>query len=115
MRELTRLSGPTFDRTFVQRLHSVHSDMLPVIADAQTSTRNDLIRSLATTAAVLLNRHMAYLEHTGLVSHSTLPSHHPLPQVSHPPAMNHTSTRRSTPPEPTPTPSTPTWPTNPRP
>lgn len=73
MRELSRLSGPTFDRTFAQRLRNAHGEVLPVIIDERVGTHNDLIRSFASTAGVLVNRHMEYLEHTGLVGYSTLP------------------------------------------
>jgi hypothetical protein len=74
MRELARLSGPTFDRTFAQRLRYLHDEVLPIIVDERASTRNDLIRSFATAAAMLVNRHMEYLEHTGLIDHSINPT-----------------------------------------
>jgi predicted outer membrane protein len=86
MRELSGLSGPIFDRTFAQRLRNAHGEVLPVIVDERVGTRNDLIRSFATAATVLVNRHMEYLEHTGLVGNSTL-SQPPLsqPPLSQPP------------------------------
>ena len=85
IRELSGLSGPIFDRTFAQRLRNAHGEVLPVIVDERVGTRNDLIRSFATAATVLVNRHMEYLEHTGLVGYSTL-SPPPLSQTPPPAA-----------------------------
>lgn len=73
MRELSGLSGSTFDRTFAQRMRFAHGEVLPVITGVRAGTRNDLIRSFAATAAAFVNRHMEYLERTGLVNYATLP------------------------------------------
>jgi predicted outer membrane protein len=73
MRELSGLSGSAFDRTFAQRIRFAHGEVLPVITEVRAGTRNDLIRSFAATAAVFVNRHMEYLERTGLVNYATLP------------------------------------------
>jgi len=85
LRELSGRSGPDFDRTFAQRLRVTDGEVLPVITSVRAGTRNELIRSFAATAAVLINRHMEYLERTGLVDYSRLPE--PLPPAeSVPPA-----------------------------
>ena len=73
MKELAGLSGSTFDRTFAQRMRFAHGEVLPVITGVRAGTRNDLIRSFAATAAAFVNRHMEYLERTGLVNYATLP------------------------------------------
>ncbi|MGH3869017.1 MAG: DUF4142 domain-containing protein [Pseudonocardiaceae bacterium] len=80
MRELSGRSGPDFDRMFAQRLRLTDGDVLPVITGVRAGTRNELIRSFAANAAVLVNRHMEYLERTGLVDYSRLPE--PLPPVA---------------------------------
>lgn len=77
MRELSGRSGPDFDRTFAQGLHVTDGAVLPTITSVRAGTRNELIRSFAATAAVLLNRQMEYLEHTGLVGNSQLPAAQP--------------------------------------
>lgn len=74
MRELSGRSGPDFDRTFAQGLHATDGAVLPTITGVRAGTRNELIRSFAATAAVLLNRQMEYLEHTGLVDNAQLPA-----------------------------------------
>jgi predicted outer membrane protein len=73
MRALSGRSGPDFDRMFAQRLRLTDGDVLPVIIRVRAGTRNGLIRSFAANAAVLVNRHMEYLEGTGLVDYSGLP------------------------------------------
>jgi predicted outer membrane protein len=80
MRELSGRSGPDFDRMFAQRLRRTDGEVLPVITSVRAGTRNELIRSFATNAAALLNRHMEYLESTGLVDYSRLPE--PLPPAA---------------------------------
>ena len=77
MRELSAHSGPDFDHMFAQRLRLTDGEVLPVITSVRAGTRNELIRSFATNAAALVNRHMEYLESTGLVDYSRLPE--PLP------------------------------------
>jgi predicted outer membrane protein len=74
MRELSGHSGPDFDRMFAQGLRVTDGAVLPTITSVRAGTRNELIRSFAANAAVLLNRQMEYLEHTGLVDYSRLPA-----------------------------------------
>ncbi|HSZ28731.1 MAG TPA: DUF4142 domain-containing protein [Pseudonocardiaceae bacterium] len=73
MRVLSGRSGPDFDRMFAQRLRLTDGDVLPVITSVRAGTRNGLVRSFAANAAVLVSRHMEYLEGTGLVDYSRLP------------------------------------------
>ncbi len=77
MRELSGRSGPDFDRMFAQGLRVTDGDVLPAITSVRAGTRNELIRSFAANSAVLLNRQMEYLEHTGLVDYSRLPAPQP--------------------------------------
>ena len=73
MRELSAHSGPDFDHMFAQRLRLTDGEVLPVITSVRAGTRNELVRSFATNAAALVNRHMVDLENTGLVDYSRLP------------------------------------------
>lgn len=73
MAEIASQSGADFDRTFVQRLRVAHGNVLPIIADVRSGTRNELVRQFATTAAQFVTRHHEYLESTGLVDFSALP------------------------------------------
>ncbi len=73
MKVLSGWSGPDFDRMFAQRLRLTDGDVLPALTSVRAGTRNGLIRSFAANAAVLVNRHMEYLEGTGLVDYSRLP------------------------------------------
>jgi hypothetical protein len=77
MRELSGRSGPGFDRMFAQGLRVTDGAVLPAITSVRAGTRNELIRSFTAHAAVLLNRQMEYLEHTGLVDYSRLPAPQP--------------------------------------
>jgi predicted outer membrane protein len=73
MRRLGGLSGPSYDRMFAQQLRLTHGELLPLITSVRAGTRNELVRSLAASAATVINRHMEYVERTGLVDYSRLP------------------------------------------
>lgn len=92
MRELSGRSGSDFDRMFAQGLRVTDGEVLPAITSVRAGTRNELVRSLAANAAVLLNRQMEYLEHTGLVDYSRLPAPQPpaavLPAAASPKAAD---------------------------
>ncbi|MDQ2880876.1 MAG: DUF4142 domain-containing protein [Actinomycetota bacterium] len=96
MRDLSGRSGPDFDRMFAQGLRVTDGDVLPAITSVRAGTRNELIRSFAANAAVLLNRQMEYLEHTGLVDYSRLPAPQPpaavLPAAASPTATSPAAT-----------------------
>jgi predicted outer membrane protein len=77
MDEISSQTGSDYDRVFVQRLREAHGAVLPVIAEVRSSTRNDLVRDFAVTAAEFVGRHHEYLESTGLVDYSALPHHGP--------------------------------------
>jgi predicted outer membrane protein len=73
MKEISSKTGSDYDRTVVQRLREAHGIVLPVIAQARVSTRNDMVRAFAADTQEYVNRHIIYLESTGLVSYSALP------------------------------------------
>ena len=74
MKQLSGQSGAAYDRMFAQHLRVTEGDVLPAITAVRAGTRNELIRSFAANAAVLVNRHMEALERTGLVDYSKLPA-----------------------------------------
>jgi predicted outer membrane protein len=77
MNEISAQTGSDYDRVFVQRLREAHGNVLPIISQVRASTRNDLVRQFATTAAEFVTRHHQYLEGTGLVDYSALPQPSP--------------------------------------
>lgn len=85
MTEISSKSGSDLDRAFVQRLRSAHGQVLPLLAQVRSGTRNDMIRSLAANAAVFVTRHQQYLESTKLVDFAALPEP-PIPASSTPQA-----------------------------
>ena len=77
MNEISSKTGSDYDRTYVQRLREAHGQVLPIISQVRSSTRNDLIRQFADTGAQFVGRHHQYLESTGLVDYSALPQPSP--------------------------------------
>lgn len=73
MREITESSGITYDRNAVFLMRQAHGRVLPLLASVRAGTRNELIRQFADEAIEYVNRHMNYLESTGLVDFSQLP------------------------------------------
>lgn len=73
MNEISSKTGSDYDRTFVQIVREAHGQVLPLIAQVRSSTRNDLVRQFAATANEFVTRHHQYLESTGLVDYSALP------------------------------------------
>ncbi|MBV9057872.1 MAG: DUF4142 domain-containing protein [Pseudonocardiales bacterium] len=74
MTQLSAQSGSKYDRMFAQHLRVTEGEVLPAITAVRAGTRNELIRSFAANAAVLVNRHMEALERTGLVDYTKLPA-----------------------------------------
>ena len=73
MKEISSKTGSDYDRTAVQRLREAHGIVLPILSEVRISTRNDLVRAFATDGALYVNRHISYLESTGLVDYAALP------------------------------------------
>lgn len=73
MKEISSKTGSEYDRTAVQRLREAHGIVLPILSEVRISTRNDLVRAFATDGALYVNRHIDYLESTGLVDYTALP------------------------------------------
>jgi predicted outer membrane protein len=73
MKEITSKTGSDYDRTAVQRLREAHGIVLPIVDTVRVGTRNELVRQLAADTQQYVNRHIGYLESTGLVDYSQLP------------------------------------------
>ena len=74
MAEISAATGSDYDRVFVQRVREAHGIVLPLLAQVRVSTRNSLMREFATVGTTFVNRHIGYLESTGLVDYSALPA-----------------------------------------
>jgi putative membrane protein len=66
--ELSQLNGTAFDQKFVDRLRVAHGKVYKIAAGIRSTTSNSLIRSLAVTGMEFVQRHMTYLESTGLAN-----------------------------------------------
>lgn len=73
MKEITAATGSDYDRIAVQRLREAHGIVLPLLATVRVGTRNDLVRAFAIDGTQYVNRHLGYLEDTGLVNYPALP------------------------------------------
>ncbi|MFI6088746.1 DUF4142 domain-containing protein [Streptomyces sp. Je 1-332] len=67
LQELTEASGETYQRKFANLLRVSHGKVFSAIADVRDSTRNTLIRQLATDSNQTVLDHITMLEATGLV------------------------------------------------
>jgi predicted outer membrane protein len=66
--------GAEFDKVFVERLRAAHGKVYSLIASVRAGTRNSLMREFAETCETYVQRHMGYLESTGLVNFDSLPA-----------------------------------------
>ena len=73
MKEITAATGSDYDRIAVQRLREAHGIVLPLLAQVRVGTRNDAVRAFAIEGTQYVNRHLTYLEDTGLVNYPALP------------------------------------------
>jgi predicted outer membrane protein len=74
MTEISAATGSDYDRIFIQRVRQAHGIVLPLLAQDRVSTRNSLMRDFATVGMQFVNRHIGYLESTGLVDYNALPA-----------------------------------------
>ncbi|MCW2677254.1 MAG: hypothetical protein JWR70_2294 [Modestobacter sp.] len=73
MREIDAQRGAAFDERAVVLLRQAHGKVLPVLAQVRVATRNAVIRQFTTQAMAFVQRHIEYLESTGLVKFQELP------------------------------------------
>ncbi|GAA4141235.1 DUF4142 domain-containing protein [Actinomadura keratinilytica] len=74
LREMSRVTGADFDRTFVLRLRTAHGKVFPVIAQVRSESRNTEMRAFAERALRYVNTHLTLLESTGLATQESLVS-----------------------------------------
>ena len=82
MTQISSKSGSDLDRAFVQRLRAAHGQVLPLLTQVRSGTRNEVIRSFAANAAVVVTRHQQYLENAKLADFAAPPE----PTLPTPPA-----------------------------
>ncbi|MFK0235345.1 DUF4142 domain-containing protein [Streptomyces vinaceus] len=70
--QLRNARGSAFDQLFVDLLRASHGKVFITIGEVRASTKNSLVRRLATQANTTVQDHMDVLEDTGLVTDSTL-------------------------------------------
>ena len=73
MRDISAQTGANYDRTMVNLLRQAHGQVLPLLTSVRATTRNDTVRRFAEESAVYVQRHINYLESTGLVDYNALP------------------------------------------
>jgi predicted outer membrane protein len=73
MRDIDEQQGAAFDQRAVFLLRHAHGIVLPFLAQVRVSTRNAEIREFATVSMTFVQRHIEYLESTGLVDYDQLP------------------------------------------
>jgi predicted outer membrane protein len=74
MAEIDAQDGAAFDERAVFLLRQAHGNVLPVLAQVRVATRNAVVRQFATEATAFVQRHIEYLESTGLVNYQELPT-----------------------------------------
>ncbi|MER5894077.1 DUF4142 domain-containing protein [Streptomyces sp. NPDC001876] len=67
LRELTAASGQEYERKFANLLRNAHGKVFALIAQVRHTTRNSLIRQLASDANQTVLDHITMLERTGFV------------------------------------------------
>ncbi|WP_336051877.1 DUF4142 domain-containing protein [Streptomyces sp. CA2R101] len=70
--QLKNAQGRAFDQLFVDLLRASHGKIFITIGEVRASTKNTLIRRLATQTNNTVQDHMDVMEDTGLVKDSTL-------------------------------------------
>jgi predicted outer membrane protein len=73
MREIDAQRGTSFDERAVFLLRQAHGNVLPVLTQVRVETRSAAIREFTTEAMAFVQRHIEYLESTGLVNYEQLP------------------------------------------
>ncbi|WP_340563216.1 DUF4142 domain-containing protein [Streptomyces sp. GSL17-111] len=64
--------GDAFDRLFANLLREAHGTVFARVAEVRATTRNSMVRSLATRANAVVLDHITVLENTGLVDFEAL-------------------------------------------
>jgi predicted outer membrane protein len=72
VKEMENLQGAEFDRFFANILREAHGKIFPVVATVRSTTKNSMIRDLATETIKAVSDHLEVLEDTGQVEPDTL-------------------------------------------
>ncbi|MGW2818073.1 DUF4142 domain-containing protein [Streptomyces sp. NPDC001415] len=72
LRQLTADTGTAYERDFANLLRAAHGKVFALVAQVRATTRNSLVRDLATDANNTVLDHMTMLEATGLVDFDAL-------------------------------------------
>jgi predicted outer membrane protein len=73
MAEIQAESGAAFDEQAVFLLRQAHGKVLPVLAQVRAATENAVVRDFTAEAMAFVQRHIQYLESSGLVDYAALP------------------------------------------
>ena len=73
MAEIEEQQGAAFDERAVFLLRQAHGKVLPVLAQVRAATENAVVRDFTAEAMTFVQRHIEYLESTGLVDYAALP------------------------------------------
>jgi predicted outer membrane protein len=73
LNEMEAATGRAFDEVFVYRLRVAHGKVFQTVAAVRATTRNDVVREVATAGNAFVLNHMTLLESTGLVRYDDLP------------------------------------------
>ncbi len=71
--EIAAQPRTTFDQRAVFLLRQAHGAVLPVLAQVRAATENAVVREFTAEAMTYVQRHIEYLESTGLVDYAALP------------------------------------------
>jgi predicted outer membrane protein len=74
LNELNGATGTDFDGIFANRLRAAHGKVFALVSSIRSGTRNDLVRTFAQTAVVVVMKHMTLLESIGNVDFNALPT-----------------------------------------
>ncbi|MCX4820006.1 DUF4142 domain-containing protein [Streptomyces sp. NBC_01142] len=72
LQELSAASGQEYDRKFANLLRNAHGKVFALVAEVRHTTRNMLIRQLATDANQTVLDHITMLEATGMVDFDSI-------------------------------------------
>ena len=73
MAEITAAAPAAYDTTFVNVVRSAHGEVMPLVDGVRSGTGNQLVRQFAVEAGQFIDRHMGYLESTGIVDYALFP------------------------------------------
>lgn len=72
LKQLEDAQGTEFDKLFANILRGTHGKIFVTIGIVRATTKNTMIRNLATQANITVMDHQAMMEETGLVTEATL-------------------------------------------